>query len=158
MVLFKKTVADQDWLAHVLPLYESARPIVTAFSEAFSGGCREELNGAVGKVLHELPSLTEELGRLPRPKSRAARVANQNLRRSLNAYLSGARELDDLFELSARGLRQAVSSHSHTGELFYGAHLNAIRTIAGKAARLMTESGDFFAPIMQGGTPAAPQH
>lgn len=57
--LFKKTVNDQDWLISALRLYESARPIADAFSDAFTAGGREELNGAVGKVLHELPPLAE---------------------------------------------------------------------------------------------------
>jgi hypothetical protein len=142
--LFKKTVNDQDWLLGALPLYESARPIMTAFSDAFVGGRREELNGAVGKVLEELPTLADQLGRLPNPKSRAARVAGRSLRRSLRAYVSGARELDSLFDLSARGLRQLVASHGGSGELLLTAHLNAIQLIAGKAARLMNEAGYFF--------------
>ncbi len=145
MDLFKKTINDQDWLLSALPLYESARPIMTAFSDAFVGGCREELNGAVGKVLEELPTLADQLGRLPNPRSRAARVAGRTLKRSLRAYVSGARELDSLFDLSARGLRQMVASHSSSGELLLTAHLNAIESIAGKAARLMTEAADFFA-------------
>ncbi len=145
MGLFKKTINDQDWLVSALPLYESARPIMTAFSDAFAGGCREELNGAVGKVLEELPTLVDQLGRLPNPRSRAARVAGRTLRRSLRAYVSGARELDDLFDLSARGLRQMVASHSASGELLLTAHLNAIGFMASKAARLMMEAGDFFA-------------
>ena len=152
MGLFRKTVTDQDWVIRALPLYESARPIATAFSEAFTGGCREELNGAVGKVLDELPSLADKLGRLPNPQSRAARLARRAFGRSLKAYVSGARELDSLFELSARGLRQVVASHGGSGELLYRAHLNAIQSIAGKAARLMTETGDFFA----GSVPTAP--
>ncbi len=151
--LFKKTVNDQDWLISALPLYESARPIMTAFSDAFVGGCREELNGAVGKVLEELPTLADQLGKLPNPRSRAARVAGRTLKRSLRAYVSGARELDSLFDLSARGLRQMVASHGGSGELLLTAHLNAIGSIAGKAARLMTEAGGFFAGAIEG--PAA---
>jgi hypothetical protein len=142
--LFRKTVNDQDWLLGALPLYESVKPITAAFSEAFVGDCREELNGAVSKVLDELPSLADQLSRLPNPRSRAARIANKNLRRSLDAYVSGARELDSLFELSARGLRQVVASHGRTAELLYSAHLSAIHVIAGNAAKLMTEANDFF--------------
>lgn len=153
MSLFKKTVNDQDWLLSALPLYESAKPITEAFSDAFVGGCREELNGAVGKVLGELPTLADQLGRLPNPKSRAARIASRNLRRSLKAYVSGAKELDSLFELSARGLRQVVASHGRTAELLYSAHLDAIQAIAGNATKLMTETGGFFAGVMQGAAP-----
>jgi hypothetical protein len=155
MGLFRKTVNDQDWLLSVLPLYESARPIMVAFSEAFVGGCREDLNGAVGKVLHELPSLADQLSRLPNPRSRAARIARQNLRRSLNAYVSGARELDSLFELSARGLQQVVVSRGRTAELFYSAHLNAIQAIASNAARLLTEANDSFSGVVQKAAPEA---
>ena len=153
MGLFRKTVNDQDWLLSALPLYESARPIMAAFSEAFVGGCREELNGAVSKVLDELPSLADQVSRLPNPRSRAARIASKNLRRSLNAYVSGARELDTLFELSARGLQQVVVSHGRTAELFYSAHLNAIQVIAGKAAKLMTETNAFFTDTAQKAAP-----
>jgi len=151
--LFRKTVNDHDWLLSVLPLYESARPIMAAFSEAFVGGCREDLNGAVGVVLHELPSLADQLSRLPDPRSRAARIASKNLRRSLNAYVSGARELDSLFELSARGLQQVVVSRGRTAELFYSAHLNAIQVIASNAAKLLVEANDFFSGAVQNATP-----
>jgi hypothetical protein len=151
--LFRKTVNDHDWLLSVLPLYESARPIMAAFSEAFVGGCREDLNGAVGVVLHELPSLADQLSRLPDPRSRAARIASKNLRRSLNAYVSGARELDSLFELSARGLQQVVVSRGRTAELFYSAHLNAIQVIASNAAKLLVEANDFFSGAVQKATP-----
>jgi len=151
--LFRKTVNDHDWLLSVLPLYESARPIMAAFSEAFVGGCREDLNGAVGVVLHELPSLADQLSRLPDPRSRAARIASKNLRRSLNAYVSGARELDSLFELSARGLQQVVVSRGRTAELFYSAHLNAIQAIASNAAKLLVEANDFFSGAVQKATP-----
>jgi hypothetical protein len=126
---------------------------MAAFSEAFIGGCREDLNGAVGKVLHELPSLADQLRRLPDPRSRAARLASRNLRRSVDAYVSGARELDSLFELSARGLQQVVMSRGRTAELFYSAHLNAIQVIAGNAAKLMTEANDFFSGVVQEATP-----
>lgn len=153
MGLFRKTVNDHDWLLSVLPLYESARPIMAAFSEAFVGGCREDLNGAVGVVLHELPSLADQLSRLPDPRSRAARIASKNLRRSLNAYVSGARELDSLFELSARGLQQVVVSRGRTAELFYSAHLNAIQVIASNAAKLLIEANDFFSGAVQKATP-----
>ena len=153
MGLFRKTVNDHDWLLSVLPLYESARPIMAAFSEAFVGGCREDLNGAVGVVLHELPSLADQLSRLPNPRSRAARIASKNLRRSLNAYVSGARELDSLFELSARGLQQVVVSRGRTAELFYSAHLNAIQVIASNAAKLLVEANDFFSGAVQNATP-----
>jgi len=153
MGLFRKTVNDQDWLLSALPLYESARPIMAAFSEAFIAGRREELNGAVGKVLYELPSLAQQLSRLPNPRSRAARLASRNLRRSVDAYVSGARELDSLFELSARGLQQVVLSRGRTAELFYSAHLNAIQAIAGKAVKLMTEANDFFSGAAQKATP-----
>lgn len=153
MGLFRKTVNDHDWLLSVLPLYESARPIMAAFSEAFVGGCREDLNGAVGVVLHELPSLADQLSRLPDPRSRAARIASKNLRRSLNAYVSGARELDSLFELSARGLQQVVVSRGRTAELFYSAHLNAIQVIASNAAKLLVEANDFFSGAVQKATP-----
>ena len=153
MGLFRKTVNDHDWLLSVLPLYESARPIMAAFSEAFVGGCREDLNGAVGVVLHELPSLADQLSRLPDPRSRAARIASKNLRRSLNAYVSGARELDSLFELSARGLQQVVVSRGRTAELFYSAHLNAIQVIASNAAKLLVEANDFFSGAVQNATP-----
>jgi hypothetical protein len=142
MGLFRKTVNDQDWLLSALPLFESA-----------IGGCREELNGAVGKVLDELPSLADQLRTLPNPRSRAARIADRSLRRSLDAYVSGARELDSLFELSARGLQQAVMSRGRTAELFYSAHLNAIQVIAGNAAKLMTEVNDFFSGVVQKATP-----
>ncbi len=145
MGLFKKTVNDQDWLVSVLPLYEVARPITSAFSDAFVAGGREELNGAVSKVLEELPPLADQLGRLPTPRSRAARIAGRTLKRSLRAYVSGARELDSLFDLSARGLQQVVASHSASGELLLAAHINAIASITGKASRLMTEAGGFFA-------------
>jgi hypothetical protein len=155
MGLFRKTVNDQDWLLSVLPLYESARPIMAVFSEAFVGGCREDLNGAVGVVLHELPSLADQLSRLPNPRSRAARIASKNLRRSLNAYVSGARELDSLFELSARGLQQVVVSRGRTAELFYSAHLNAIQVIASNAAKLLIEANDFFSGVIQGSAPEA---
>ena len=153
MGLFRKTVNDHDWLLSVLPLYESARPIMAAFSEAFVGGCREDLNGAVGVVLHELPSLADQLSRLPDPRSRAARIASKNLRRSLNAYVSGARELDSLFELSARGLQQVVVSRGRTAELFYSAHLNAIQVIASNAAKLLVEANNFFSGAVQKATP-----
>ncbi len=153
MGLFRKTVNDQDWLLSALPLYESARPIMAAFSEAFVGGCREELNSAVSKVLDELPSLADQVSRLPNPRSRAARIASKNLRRSLNAYVSGARELDTLFELSARGLQQVVMAHGRTAELFYSAHLSAIQVIAGKAAKLMTETNNFFTGTAQEAAP-----
>ncbi len=155
MGLFRKTVNDQDWLLIVLPVYESAKPIMAAFSEAFIGGCREDLNGAVGNVLHELPSLADQLSRLPSPRSRAARIASKNLRRSLNAYVSGARELDSLFELSARGLQQVVVSRGRTAELFYSAHLNAIQVIASNATKLLTEANDFFSGVIQRSDPEA---
>lgn len=153
MGLFRKTVNDQDWLLSALPLFESARPTMAAFSEAFIGGCREDLNGAVGKVLHELPSLADQLRRLPDPRSRDARLASRNLRRSVDAYVSGARELDSLFELSARGLQQVVMARGRTAELFYTAHLKAIQAIASNAAKLMTEANDFFSGVVQKATP-----
>ena len=153
MGLFRKTVNDQDWLLSALPLFESARPTMATFSEAFIGGCREELNGAVGKVLDELPSLADQLRTLPNPRSRAARLASRNLRRSVDAYVSGARELDSLFELSARGLQQVVMARGRTAELFYTAHLKAIQAIASNAAKLMTEANDFFSGVVQKATP-----
>lgn len=155
MGLFKKTVNDQDWLLIALPLYESARPIMTAFSDAFVGGHREELNGVVGKVLEELPTLVDQLGRLPNPRSREARVAGRTLKRSLRACVRGARELDSLFEFSARGLRQMVASHGDSGEMLLTVHLNAIQLMAGKAASLMSEAGGFFAGA-SAPVPAAP--
>lgn len=153
--LFKKTVNDQDWLLIALPLYESARPIMTAFSDAFVGGHREELNGVVGKVLEELPTLVDQLGRLPNPRSREARVAGKTLKRSLRACVRGARELDSLFEFSARGLRQMVASHGDSGEMLLTVHLNAIQLMAGKAASLMSDAGGFFAGA-SAPVPAAP--
>lgn len=158
MGLFKKTVNDQDWLQSALPLYESARPITEAFSDAFVAGGREELNGAVGKVLEELPPLADQLGRLPNPRSRAAREAGRTLRRSLRTYVSGARELDSLFDLSARGLRQVVASHGGSGELLLTAHLNAIQSITRKASRLMTEANGFFAGAVPEPAAAAETH
>ena len=144
MGFFKKTVSDQDWLFSALPLYESTLPIVATISDAFLKGYRNELNGAVGKVLNELPSLFYQLSMLPNPKSRAARVAARNLRLSLSAYLRLARELSVLYELSAHGLHQVVASHAHTGELVYSAHLNAIGAIENHAAQLMRETKHFF--------------
>lgn len=85
-------------------------------------------------------------------------MAGRTLRRSLRTYVSGARELDSLFDLSARGLRQMVASHSASGELLLTAHLNAIELMAGKAARLMTEAGDFFAGASPRPAAAAETH
>jgi len=155
---FRKTVNDQDWLLNALPLYESALPIVGTISEAFLTGYRKELDGAVGKVLDELPSLADQLSRLPNPRSRAARLANRDLGRSLSAYVRLAKELSSLSELSARGLHQVVASHAYTGELLYSAHLNAIGAIAGHAAQLMREANDFFSrPRQRAGSLAEPQ-
>jgi hypothetical protein len=141
---FRKTVSDQDWLLSALPLYESAMPIVGTISEAFATGYRKELNSAVGKVLDELPSLVVQLSRLPTPRTSAARLANRNLRSSLNAYVRLARELNGLSELSSRGLHELIASHGSTAELLYSAHLNAIGAIAGQAAQFMGEAKDFF--------------
>jgi hypothetical protein len=141
---FKKTMSDQDWLLGVLPLYESALPIVRTISEAFFTGYHKELNAVMGRVLDELPSLAERVSRLPNPESRAARIAGRNLRRSLNAYVRLAKELNSLSELSAGGLRQVVTSHAPTGELLYSAHLTAIGAVADHAAQFMEEAEDFF--------------
>lgn len=144
MGFFKKTVTDRDWLLSALPLYHSTLPIVGTISDAFLKGYRKELNGAVGKVLDELPSLFYQLSMLPNPESRPARVAARNLRLSLSAYLRLARELSILYELSARGLHQVVASHPHTGDLMYSAHLSAIGAIENHAAQLMRETKDSF--------------
>jgi hypothetical protein len=141
---FRKSVSDQDWLLCALPIYESALPIVRTISEAFFTGYHNELNGAMGRVLDELPSLARQLSRLPNPESRAARIAGRNLKWSLNAYVRLAKELNGLSELSAHGLHQVVASRAHTGELLHSAHLGAIGAIAGNAAQLMGEAKDFF--------------
>ena len=153
MGFFRKTVGDQDWLISALPLCEAARPTMAAFSEAFMRGHRQELKGALGKVLDELPSVADQLSKLPNPRSRAARRADRNLRRSVDACVSGARELDTLFNLLACGLHQVVMSHGPTAELLYSAHLNAIQTIASNAAKLMEEANDFFSGLVQESTP-----
>ena len=155
MGFFRKTVSDQDWLLSALPLYESALPIVGTISEAFLTGYRKELNAAAGKVLDELPSLADQLSRLPNPRSRAARHANGNLGRSLSAYVRLAKELSSLSELSARGLHQVVASHAYTGELLYTAHLNAIGAIAGHATHFLREANDFFSRAGQKTSPQA---
>jgi hypothetical protein len=155
MGFLRKTISDQDWLLSALPLYESAVPIVGTISEAFSKGYRKELNGAIDKVLDELPSLAEQLSRLPNPESKAARVAAWNLRLSLRAYLRLARELSSLYELTGRGLHQAITSHAHTGELLYSAHLSAISAIAGYAAQSLREANDFFSRVCQRASPLA---
>jgi hypothetical protein len=100
--------------------------------EALLRGYRKELNAAVDKALDELPALADQIARLPDPRSRAARIAKRDLRRSLNAYIWLAKEIRGLVELSAR-----------VPDL-YLPHLNAVEVIAGKAAQLMREANDFF--------------
>ena len=158
MGFLRKSVSDEDWLLSALPLYQSALPIVTTLREALVTVHGKPLNRAMGKALDELPSLVDQLGGLPHPTSRAARIAARNLRWSLNAYLRLARELSSLSELRARGLHQVITSHAHTGELVYSAHLNAIGAIADNAARLMRETRDFFSGAVRNtGIQAEPQ-
>ena len=158
MGFFRKSMSDEDWLLNALPLYESALPIMGTITEALVTGHVKVLNGAVSRALDELPSLANQLGSLPNPTSRAARIAARNLRWSLKAYLRLAEELSSLSELTARGLHQVVTLHAHTGELVYSAHLNAIGAIAGNAAQLMRETKDFFSGAARNtGVQAAPQ-
>lgn len=154
---FRKTVSDQDWLLSALPLYESAMPIVGTISQAFVTGYRKELNSAVGQVLDELPSLVVQLSGLPTPRTSAARLANRNLKSSLNAYVRLARELNSLSELSHRGLHELIASHGSTAELLYSAHLNAIGVIADNAAQLMRGANDFFGAGHKANPVAQPQ-
>jgi len=134
---FTKTVSDQDWLLDALPLYEATVQIVGTINWAFSGGYRRELNAAVDKVLDELPSLADRLARLPDPRSRAARLAKRDLRRSLHAYVRLAKEIRTLLELSA-----FVPN-------LYSAHLNVVGVIAGNAAQLMSDANEFFSRTWQ---------
>jgi hypothetical protein len=147
MGFFKKTISDRDWLASALPIYESALPILRRITEALKLGYRRELDSAVARALEELPSLADRLSRLPNPTSQAAQSAARNLKWSLTACLRLADELSTLSELSARGLHQMVTSHVHTGELLYSAHLKAIGATAATASELMSDAKNLFSGV-----------
>lgn len=147
MGLFSKSVPDQDWLQEVIPLYDAARPLGVALSQAI-GDMNVELQlGAAQRLILEFPSIREGVSRSATPTSREARRAKKSLDLALKDYIEGAQLDLKFYGDLADGLGERLSETGITGRAAAGRtafQKSFFEDIVKKAEKRMNDAAGFF--------------
>lgn len=103
MSIFGKQVSDEDWSKQVLPLYQTAEPLVSRLCRANEGQATDDLAEAVQDVLARLPAVAEATEGLPNPQSAEAKSASSHFRLALKDCLQGAKYAETMYRDLAGG-------------------------------------------------------
>ncbi len=147
MGLFTRSVPDQDWLREVSPLYNAARPLGVALSQAI-GDMNVELQlGAAQRLILEFPSIREGVSRSATPTSSEARRAKKSLNLALKDYVEGAQLGLKFSRDLAGGLGERLSETGFTGRAAAGRtafQKSFFEDIVKKAEKRMNDAAAFF--------------
>jgi len=147
MSFFSKRISDREWLDGVVPLYEAARPLMIALSEAARNDLVEDQLRPVQDVLQQLPIIADRMKAFPGPTSSDARQADHDLQVALRDYIRAAKEGDRLFRKLAGKVGQRLQWGGLAGRL-EGASVVAQKTmfeeIVKAAEKSMSKAAPFF--------------
>ena len=147
MGLFSKSVPDQVWLRKVTPLWDAARPLGVALSQAIEDMDVELQLGAAQRLMREFPSIREGVRRSAMPTSREARRAKKSLDLALKDYIEGAQLGVKFYRDLAGGLGERLSEAGFTGRAAAGRtafQKSFFEDIVKKAEKRMNDTAHFL--------------